>query len=107
MFKLGLVSVIAVFALAFSGIGQTEAVAQAKSSITVTAPAATQVVAPAQAGDDDLLPMSNCFMCSKSGSSGACSGADECSGTRKSCRKKGCKITGTRSCSSAANVKRC
>ena len=47
-----------------------------------------------------------CFLC-KSDSDGGCKGAKQCRGTRKECRDKGCKIGGTASCSSAANVKIC
>ncbi len=83
-------------------------------------PSADQVKAPAQSvtpapvkectvptDADFAAPKATCFMCSKSGSTGACKGADECGGSRSGCRKKGCKITGTRSCSTAANNKRC
>lgn len=103
MNKIGLLFIAGCFALVLSGIGQTEAVAQTES---ITAATTTQQVVPPQAGEDDLLPMATCFMCSRD-SSGACSGAQQCAGTRKACRKKGCKITGTSSCSSAANVKKC
>ena len=44
-----------------------------------------------------------CFNCG-SGSSGGC---QQCRGDRKHCEKSGCKITGTGSCSTAANVKVC
>ena len=47
-----------------------------------------------------------CFLCSRS-SSGGCSGHQQCRGSRADCRKRGCKISGTASCSSAANVKIC
>ncbi len=72
---------------------------------SLTAPTAQDYTLPAD--EDIAAPKATCFMCSKSSSTGACKGADECSGSRSSCRKKGCKITGTRSCSSAANNKRC
>lgn len=102
MNKIGMLFVAAIFALALSGLGQTVAAAPVDA---MAAPAAVQVVAPSQA-DDDLLPMATCLMCG-SGSTGACSGARQCVGTRKACRAKGCKITGTSSCSTAANVKKC
>ncbi len=54
----------------------------------------------------DLPEKSTCLLCG-SGSTGACSGARQCVGSRKACRAKGCKITGTASCSTAANVKKC
>jgi hypothetical protein len=48
-----------------------------------------------------------CYACG-SGSKGACKKGYRCFGTRKSCRAKGCKITGYSStCSTAANVKKC
>ncbi len=52
-----------------------------------------------------------CFIC-KSGSSNGCkqcksSSGSDTSADRKKCRKIGCKIGGTTSCSSAANVKVC
>ena len=49
----------------------------------------------------------DCFMCNKRESTGDCSGAEQCKASRKACRDAGCKITGTRSCSTAANVKTC
>ena len=52
------------------------------------------------------IELSDCFMCAKD-STGACSGADECTSSRSECTKMGCKITGTRSCSTSANVKKC
>lgn len=55
----------------------------------------------------DLEPvMEDCFLCGGD-STGACSGAQQCRGTRESCRESGCKITGTGSCSTAANMKIC
>ncbi len=48
----------------------------------------------------------DCLLCTKD-SDGACAGAQQCRGTRESCRKSGCKIGGTASCSTAANVKIC
>ena len=51
-----------------------------------------------------------CYICS-SGSSGGCKqcryGGSDTQAARKECEKKGCKIGGTSSCSSAANVKVC
>lgn len=52
------------------------------------------------------IELADCFMCARD-STGACAGADECTSSRSECTKQGCKITGTRSCSSAANVKKC
>jgi len=64
--------------------------------------AAPELVEPPvfEIGSDD------CFMCSRD-STGDCAGAEQCKGTRKSCRDAGCKISGTRSCSTSANVKTC
>jgi hypothetical protein len=48
-----------------------------------------------------------CYYCG-SGSKSPCSKGYRCFGTRKSCKKKGCRITGYSStCSTAANVKKC
>ena len=107
MKKLSMVAVL-IAGLCFLGwTHQSEdAQQQPVKSPQVTAPAPTPVQNYDLPGDNDLFPASTCFMCSKS-SSGACSGADQCSGSRSGCRKKGCKITGTRSCSTAANVKTC
>ena len=58
------------------------------------------VLAPSVALAEDCL---NCA----SDSSGDCAGAGQCRGTREHCRSIGCKITGTASCSTAANVKIC
>ncbi len=102
MNKLAMLFSVAIFTLALSGFAQTEAVAQVDA---VVAPAAAQTAAVDQQ-QDDLAPMATCLMCSSS-STGACKGARQCVGTRKACRKKGCKITGTSSCSTAANVKKC
>jgi len=51
--------------------------------------------------------METCFNCSKSDSKDKCKGFDQCRGDRKHCQKIGCKIVGTGSCSTAANVKIC
>ncbi len=48
----------------------------------------------------------DCLLCG-SDSTGACDGASQCRGTREHCREIGCKISGTGSCSTAANVKIC
>lgn len=50
-----------------------------------------------------------CFLC---GSGSSCQQCPSISGKdtqkdRKACESKGCKITGTSSCSSAANIKKC
>ncbi len=79
---------------------------QVKASVQNVTPAPGQDFTMPVEGDE-AVPKATCFMCSKSGSTGSCKGADECGGSRSGCRKKGCKITGTRSCSSAANNKRC
>ena len=51
-----------------------------------------------------------CYICG-SGSSGGCQqcsyGSSDTAAARKACEKKGCKIGGTKSCSTAANVKSC
>ncbi len=52
------------------------------------------------------LNAETCFSCGRE-SKGACQGAQQCRGTRDSCTKSGCKISGTSSCSTAANVKIC
>lgn len=48
----------------------------------------------------------DCLLCAKD-SDKTCEGAQQCRGTREHCREIGCKITGTASCSTAANVKIC
>ena len=61
------------------------------------------IAPPAAAGD-------GCYICS-SGSSNGCKqcryGSSDTSAARKACRAKGCKVGGTTSCSTAANVKVC
>jgi len=51
-----------------------------------------------------------CYLCG-SGSANSCAqcryGAKDTADARKSCEKRGCKIGGTASCSTAANVKVC
>jgi hypothetical protein len=51
-----------------------------------------------------------CYICS-SGSSGDCKqcpyGAKDTQEARKACEKRGCKIGGTTSCSTAVNIKSC
>lgn len=51
-----------------------------------------------------------CYLCG-SGSASSCQqcryGGSDTQDARKACEKKGCKISGTASCSSAANVKVC
>lgn len=101
---LGFIAAAAVLVV-FAGPSQ-EAVANARSLVvapTAAQPAAASTQAPEQ---DDAQPMGTCLLCG-SGSTGACSGARQCRGSRKACRAKGCKITGTGSCSTAANVKIC
>ena len=79
-------------------------------SMTFAAPAPAGGVHDLDAGMS--IPVSDtCFTCG-SGSSGSCakqSGKSrmQCKGSRSGCKSKGCKITGTSSCSSAANVGRC
>ncbi len=87
-----------------SGPAETPSDDQVKSSLQSVTPA-QDFTLPTEG--DEAVPKATCFMCSKSSSTGSCKGADECGGSRSGCRKKGCKITGTRSCSSAANNKRC
>ena len=49
-----------------------------------------------------------CYMCGGSSSCKQCSyGSKDTFDARKACEKKGCKISGTASCSTAANVKSC
>ena len=55
--------------------------------------------------------MGSCWNCSD-GSSGACAKQSgkvrmQCEGSRDECKKKGCKIGGSSSCSSAGNVGKC
>lgn len=46
----------------------------------------------------------NCLLCG----SGSTNGCQQCRGTdRKACEARGCKVSGTASCSTAANVKIC
>lgn len=45
----------------------------------------------------------SCLLCG----SGSSNGCQQCRGDRKSCEAKGCKVSGTGSCSTAANVKIC
>lgn len=46
----------------------------------------------------------DCFLCGN----GSTNGCQQCRGNdRKACEAKGCKISGTASCSTAANVKVC
>ncbi|MCW7468117.1 hypothetical protein [Leptospira kanakyensis] len=50
------------------------------------------------------LVAEDCFLCG----SGSSNGCEQCRGKdRKVCEAKGCKISGTSSCSTAANVKVC
>lgn len=50
-----------------------------------------------------------CYMCGSGSSCEQCSagGNDDSQDARKACERRGCKISGTTSCSSAANVKKC
>lgn len=55
--------------------------------------------------------MGSCWNCSD-GSTGACAKQSgkvrmQCEGSRDDCKKKGCKIGGSSSCSSAGNVGKC
>lgn len=49
-----------------------------------------------------------CYLCGSGSPCAQCRyGASDTSDARKACEKKGCKISGTASCSTAANVKVC
>lgn len=49
-----------------------------------------------------------CYLCGSGSSCQQCRyGSSDTSDARKACEKKGCKISGTASCSTAANVKVC
>ena len=72
-----------------------------------------EMVQQADIGEVQMsLPAADrCFNCSKD-SDGACtlgSGKSrmQCDGSRSDCRSRGCKISGSSSCSSAGNVGRC
>jgi len=58
------------------------------------------ICAPAVAVAED------CLLCGQD-STDKCDGASQCRGTREHCKSIGCKISGTGSCSTAANVKIC
>jgi hypothetical protein len=72
-------------------------------AVSVDAPSPPVCTMPAE---PDVEEKATCMLCG-SGSTGACKGAQQCRGSRKACRAKGCKISGTASCSTAANVKKC
>ena len=68
---------------------------------------AANVTICSSAWREDLEPvMEDCLLCGKD-STDTCAGAQQCRGTREHCRSIGCKITGTGSCSTAANVTIC
>jgi hypothetical protein len=75
-----------------------------KLTLAVSLAISALVVVPAAAFAD------GCYICA-SGSSNGCKqcryGSSDTQAARKECEKKGCKIGGTASCSSAANVKVC
>ncbi len=87
-------------------------------AMTLSAP----VEAPAEAAASPYVhdfdaqrayPVSSgrCWNCG-SGSSGGCAKQSgktrmQCSGSRSNCKSKGCKISGSSSCSSASNVGKC
>ncbi len=49
-----------------------------------------------------------CYMCGSGSSCQQCrAGGDDTQAARNACKTRGCNITGTTSCSSAANVKVC
>ena len=56
-----------------------------------------------------MLSADGCYLCASGSACGnQCRyGSSDSSSARKACEKKGCKITGTASCSTAANVKVC
>lgn len=57
-----------------------------------------------------LVQADGCYLCG-SGSTNGCQqcryGSNDSGDARKACEKKGCKIEGTASCSTAANIKVC
>lgn len=74
--------------------------------VTASAPTAPEGCPNLGDVDDEAVGKATCRNCG-SGSTGACSGAQQCRGSEKDCRAKGCKDTGYSSCSTAANVKIC
>ena len=87
-------------------------------TMTVSAPVVAPSVdtVPAYVHDYDAqlshpVASGTCLNCG-SGSTGSCAKQSgkvrmQCRGSRSSCKKKGCKISGTSSCSSAGNVGKC
>jgi len=73
-------------------------------AFALTLSVAGPLLAPAAA-----FASEGCYICQRGSSCGEqCSyGAKDTSEARKACEKKGCKIGGTKSCSTAANVKTC
>ena len=62
------------------------------------------LVAMMSFGSVSQLMAEDCLLCG----SGSTNGCQQCRGTdRKACAAKGCKVSGTASCSTAANVKVC
>jgi len=119
--------IAAVFVLAI-GVGVSRAQADdmtpsknAVHSTSATSNDATNATSPAATDTDGSslqceAPVpepadSTCYMCG-SGSTGSCAKQSgkarvQCKGSRKSCRNKGCHISGTASCSGAGNVQTC
>ena len=82
--------------------------------------AAVLQVAPQELQEEALMSLpadtepvaGDCWNCDKSGSTGGCALQSgkvrmQCEGSRADCKKKGCKINGSSSCSSAGNVGKC
>ena len=72
--------------------------------------ALTVVLASGLALPSAALASEGCYICA-SGSTGGCQqcqyGSKDTSEARKACQKRGCKIGGTKACSTAANAKTC
>ena len=55
-----------------------------------------------------ILSADGCYLCASGSSCQQCRyGSSDTFAARKACESKGCKVSGTTSCSSAANVKVC
>lgn len=97
-------SVLGLLAASVLVLGFTAPVDQAQAGAMIVVPS-TPDQCPA-APDDEAVGKSTCYNCG-SASKGQCAGANQCTGSRDECQKKGCYITGTSSCSTAANSKKC
>ena len=101
---IGLITIVLVTGLLSIGWSSLTVDTSVEKNVT---PDSTLTTNPAFYQDVVSPANETCRMCNKRESTGACKNASQCRGSYSDCKSKGCKDTGSSSCSSSANVKKC